>query len=93
MFVQRQVSRAAQRFGAQARAQGQRRFASSGSDFVKERQHVKEHAAATTGEDPAFVVARGGSIRELTGKQSCGARSPFSMPSPSLPAPPDAWFS
>ncbi|KAK4102746.1 mitochondrial cytochrome c oxidase subunit VIa [Parathielavia hyrcaniae] len=47
MFAQRQVSRAAQRFTAQARAQAQRRFASTENSFVRERQHVKEHAGAT----------------------------------------------
>jgi cytochrome c oxidase subunit 6a len=52
MFAQRQVSRVAQRFGAQVRVQGQRRFASTTeSEFARERRHVKEHAAATTRED------------------------------------------
>ena len=59
MIAQRQVARAAQRVGAQLRAQGQRRFASHETEnhFIRERRHVKEHARATTGEDtPQFVV-------------------------------------
>jgi cytochrome c oxidase subunit 6a len=54
MFPQRPIARAAVRFAAQARAQAQRRLASTGSEtensFVRERRAVKEHAEATTGE-------------------------------------------
>ncbi|KAK3996944.1 cytochrome c oxidase, subunit VIa [Cladorrhinum sp. PSN332] len=48
MFTQR----VAQRLTAQLRAQAQRRLASTGpageNAFVRERRHVKEHAAGTT---------------------------------------------
>ncbi|KAG9500354.1 hypothetical protein J7337_008830 [Fusarium musae] len=44
-------TRAATRATAQLRAPLQRRFASTAeNEFIKERQHIKEHAAGTTGE-------------------------------------------
>lgn len=44
-------TRAATRATAQLRAPLQRRFASTTeNEFIKERQHIKEHAAGTTGE-------------------------------------------
>jgi cytochrome c oxidase subunit 6a len=51
MLPQRQVLRAAPRFAAQLRTPAvQRRLASSGDNaFIRERQHVKEHAAGSTG--------------------------------------------
>ncbi len=51
MFATRQAVRNAPRFVAQARAGAQRRFASSASEneFIKERQHIKDHADGTTG--------------------------------------------
>ncbi|OAA60138.1 Cytochrome c oxidase, subunit VIa [Cordyceps fumosorosea ARSEF 2679] len=50
MFTARQAVRNAPRFAAQARAGAQRRFASSASEneFIKERQHIKDHAKGTT---------------------------------------------
>ncbi|GAB1312022.1 Cytochrome c oxidase subunit 6A [Madurella fahalii] len=48
MIAQRQIARAAPRFTAQLRAQAQRRFASTETEFARERRHVKEHAGATT---------------------------------------------
>ncbi|KAH7358589.1 cytochrome c oxidase polypeptide VIa [Plectosphaerella cucumerina] len=50
MLPQRQVLRAAPRFAAQLRTPAvQRRLASSGDNaFIRERQHVKEHAAGST---------------------------------------------
>ncbi|KAH6688864.1 cytochrome c oxidase polypeptide VIa [Plectosphaerella plurivora] len=49
MLPQRQMLRAAPRFAAQLRTPVQRRLASSGENaFVRERQHVKEHAAGST---------------------------------------------
>ncbi|KAK3904986.1 cytochrome c oxidase subunit 6A, mitochondrial [Staphylotrichum tortipilum] len=48
MIAQRPIARAALRFTAQARAQAQRRFASTENAFAAERRHVKEHAKATT---------------------------------------------
>lgn len=55
MFAQRQIARATQRLTAQARAQAQRRFASTETEnsFVRERRHVKEHAGPTTGANPS----------------------------------------
>lgn len=67
MFLQRQIVRAAPRLTAQLRAQAQRRFASTETEFVRERRAVKEHARATTGEDLSAILS--GSIeRELTGR-------------------------
>jgi cytochrome c oxidase subunit 6a len=44
-------TRAATRATAQLRAPLQRRFASTTeNEFIKERQHIKEHATGTTGE-------------------------------------------
>ncbi|EAQ89963.1 hypothetical protein CHGG_06582 [Chaetomium globosum CBS 148.51] len=67
MFAQRQIARATQRLTAQARAQAQRRFASTETEnsFVRERRHVKEHAGPTTankgnpnsGIPPALILA------------------------------------
>ncbi|KAL2263832.1 hypothetical protein VTK26DRAFT_4880 [Humicola hyalothermophila] len=48
MIAQRLFARAAPRFTAQLRAQTQRRFASTETEFVRERRHIKEHAGATT---------------------------------------------
>ncbi|PHH90956.1 hypothetical protein CDD83_2084 [Cordyceps sp. RAO-2017] len=50
MFASRQAVRGASRFAAQLRAPAQRRLASSSTEnqFIKERQHIKEHAAGTT---------------------------------------------
>lgn len=55
MLAQRFVTRGAARFGAQLRSPAvQRRMNSStGNAWAKERQHVKEHAADTTGEQDA----------------------------------------
>lgn len=51
MFATRQAVRNAPRFAAQARATAQRRFASTAdNEFIKERQHIKDHAKGTTGE-------------------------------------------
>lgn len=51
MFATRQAVRNAPRFAAQARATVQRRFVSTAeNDFIKERQHIKDHAKGTTGE-------------------------------------------
>jgi hypothetical protein len=75
-------TRAATRATAQLRAPLQRRFASTTeNEFIKERQHIKEHAVGTTGEstpddaglgqlEALDVVADDG--------QSCGRRSPSS---------------
>lgn len=51
MFATRQAVRSAPRFAAQARVGAQRRFASSATEneFIKERQHIKDHADGTTG--------------------------------------------
>ncbi|KAH6628678.1 cytochrome c oxidase, subunit VIa [Chaetomium tenue] len=68
MFAQRQIARATQRLTAQARAQAQRRLASTETEnsFVRERRHVKEHAGPTTelwrkisiyGIPPALILA------------------------------------
>lgn len=52
MSAVRQLARTAPRFAAQLRAPAQRRLASTATEnaFVKERQHIKEHAAGTSGE-------------------------------------------
>ncbi|KAK7428381.1 hypothetical protein QQZ08_005138 [Neonectria magnoliae] len=52
MSAVRQLARTAPRFVAQLRAPAQRRLASTATEnaFVKERQHIKEHAKSTTGE-------------------------------------------
>lgn len=54
MFATRQAIRNAPRFAAQVRAPAQRRLASSATEneFVKERQHIKDHAVGTTGTLP-----------------------------------------
>jgi len=46
----RAVARTTSRLSAQLRAPAQRRFASTSTEneFIKERQHIKEHAKATT---------------------------------------------
>jgi cytochrome c oxidase subunit 6a len=50
MFAARQLSRTAPRAAAQLRSPAQRRLASSTqNEFIKERQHIKEHAKGTTG--------------------------------------------
>ena len=46
-------TRAATRTTAQLRAPVQRRFASTQNEFIKERQHIKEHATGTTGKSTA----------------------------------------
>ncbi|KAM0378338.1 hypothetical protein ACHAPY_004933 [Fusarium culmorum] len=56
-------TRAATRATAQLRAPAQRRFASTQNEFIKERQHIKEHAAGTTVADD---------------EQNSGRRSPSS---------------
>ena len=49
MFAARQLSRTAPRAAAQLRTPAQRRLASSTqNEFIKERQHIKEHAKGTT---------------------------------------------
>merc|ERR1712000_530326 len=50
MFAARQFTRSAPRFTAQLRAPAQRRLASTSTEneFIKERQHIKEHAKGTT---------------------------------------------
>ncbi|KAH8650741.1 cytochrome c oxidase, subunit VIa [Ilyonectria robusta] len=50
MSAVRQLARTAPRFAAQLRAPAQRRLASTATEnaFVKERQHIKEHAAGTS---------------------------------------------
>ncbi|CAI6095168.1 unnamed protein product [Clonostachys chloroleuca] len=49
MFGARQFARSAPRFAAQLRAPAQRRLLTTGeNEFVKERQHIKEHAKGTT---------------------------------------------
>jgi cytochrome c oxidase subunit 6a len=52
MYASRLVTRNASRFAAQLRAPAQRRLASTSTEneFIKERQHIKEHAKGTTGE-------------------------------------------
>ena len=50
MNAARQATRSAPRFAAQLRNTAQRRFASTTeNEFIKERQHIKEHAKGTTG--------------------------------------------
>jgi cytochrome c oxidase subunit 6a len=60
MFASRQVVRNAPRFAAQMRAPAQRRLASSATEneFIKERQHIKEHAQGSTGERKAIALDR-----------------------------------
>ncbi|KAF7563845.1 hypothetical protein G7046_g243 [Stylonectria norvegica] len=50
MLAARQIPRTASRFAAQLRAPAQRRLASTSveNEFVKERQHIKEHAAGSS---------------------------------------------
>ncbi|CAG9945578.1 unnamed protein product [Clonostachys rosea f. rosea IK726] len=49
MFGARHFARSAPRFAAQLRAPAQRRLLTTGeNEFVKERQHIKEHAKGTT---------------------------------------------
>ncbi|KAI5464375.1 putative cytochrome c oxidase subunit VIa [Mariannaea sp. PMI_226] len=67
MSAARQIARTVPRFAAQLRAPAQRRLASSATDnaFVKEREHIKEHARGTTelwkkisyGVIPALAIA------------------------------------
>lgn len=53
MSAARQFTRTASRVSAQLRVPAQRRFASTAeNEFIKERQHIKEHAKGTTGESP-----------------------------------------
>ncbi|KAG5992145.1 hypothetical protein E4U54_003737 [Claviceps lovelessii] len=49
-MLSRAVVRAASRLPAQLRAPAQRRLASTSTEneFIKERQHLKEHAKGTT---------------------------------------------
>lgn len=62
MLPQRQLLRGAPRFAARLRSPVvQRRLASSTPQagenaFVRERRAVKEHAAGTTGEEPAQLI-------------------------------------
>ncbi|KAI8683266.1 hypothetical protein LRP88_04763 [Fusarium phalaenopsidis] len=49
MSAARQFTRTASRVSAQLRVPAQRRFASTAeNEFIKERQHIKEHAKGTT---------------------------------------------
>ncbi|KAM5347065.1 hypothetical protein ACJ41O_010070 [Fusarium nematophilum] len=50
MSAVRQFTRTASRFSAQLRVPAQRRLASTSveNEFIKERQHIKEHAQGTT---------------------------------------------
>ncbi|KAM6535621.1 hypothetical protein FALCPG4_005173 [Fusarium falciforme] len=49
MSAVRQFTRTASRVSAQLRVPAQRRFASTAeNEFIKERQHIKEHAKGTT---------------------------------------------
>lgn len=52
MSAARQLTRTVPRFAAQLRAPAQRRLASTTTEnaFIKEREHIKEHAKGTTGE-------------------------------------------
>ncbi|KFA66115.1 hypothetical protein S40285_04292 [Stachybotrys chlorohalonatus IBT 40285] len=69
MFASRQLVRNAPRAAARLRAPVQRRFASTTeNEFIKERQHIKEHAKGTTdlwwkisiyGVIPSLVLAGG----------------------------------
>ncbi|KAF5649579.1 cytochrome c oxidase subunit 6a [Fusarium sp. NRRL 25303] len=73
-------TRAATRATAQLRAPLQRRFASTAeNEFIKERQHIKEHAAGTTGKSTSDD-AELGQLEALDvvadDGQSCGRRSP-----------------
>lgn len=51
MSAARLFTRGASRMTAQLRAPAQRRFASTSTEneFIKERQHIKDHAKGTTG--------------------------------------------
>lgn len=51
MSAARQLARSTPRFTAQLRAPAQRRMASSATEneFIKERQHIKDHAKGSTG--------------------------------------------
>ncbi|KAI9163513.1 Cytochrome c oxidase subunit 6A [Paramyrothecium foliicola] len=62
MFASRQIARNAPRFTAQLRAPAQRRLASSATEneFIKERQHIKEHAQGSTGHAVAPCVIGAG---------------------------------
>ncbi|KAJ4140408.1 hypothetical protein NW768_001769 [Fusarium equiseti] len=74
-------TRAATRATAQLRAPVQRRFASTQNEFIKERQHIKEHAAGTTGEstaDDAELCQLEALGMVANGGQSCGRRFPSS---------------
>lgn len=66
MLASRLATRNAARFTAQLRAPAQRRLASTSAEneFIKERQHIKEHAQGTTGES---FAATAGSIGSLEG--------------------------
>lgn len=95
MFAQRLISQAAPRLSAQLRNTAfrgnvQRRLASTENAFVKEREAVKEHAAATTGaytsprqlfgpfpHSPPIATAYANIMCAI---QSSGARSPSSKP-------------
>ncbi|KAK7414155.1 hypothetical protein QQX98_006941 [Neonectria punicea] len=62
MSAVRQLARTVPRFAAQLRAPAQRRLASTATEnaFVKERQHIKEHAKGTTdcsGVGPCLIAA------------------------------------
>ncbi|KAH6874953.1 putative cytochrome c oxidase subunit VIa [Thelonectria olida] len=50
MSAARQLTRTVPRFAAQLRTPAQRRLASSATEnaFIKEREHIKEHAKGTT---------------------------------------------
>lgn len=88
MFAQRQIFKAAPRLSAQLRNTAfrgnvQRRLASTENAFVKEREAVKEHAAATTGaytSSDYSALSRTSPIStayaNLPAIQSSGARSP-----------------
>lgn len=74
-------TRAATRATAQLRAPVQRRFASTQNEFIKERQHIKEHAAGTTGESTTDDTELGqleASNMLANDRQSSGRRSPSS---------------
>ncbi|KOS21849.1 Cytochrome c oxidase subunit 6A [Escovopsis weberi] len=64
MLAARQALRTAPRFAARARTPATRRMASTPAkatenEFIKEREHVKEHAASTTGDAviPSVAIA------------------------------------
>jgi cytochrome c oxidase subunit 6a len=59
MNAARQATRSAPRFAAQLRNTAQRRFASTTeNEFIKERQHIKDHAQGTTGEDSTQAIGQ-----------------------------------